>query len=414
VLRPSILIKSIKSIQKKEECEGDISVFASLCTALSATLGTGSIVGMAVAVVLGGSGALFWVWVSAIFGLGIKYAEGFLAIRYRKVGADGKIAGGPMYYIEAGIRGKLGKCVARAFAVSNVIVALIGTGTLAQSNSIAVAMTSFGVPIWASAVVVCVGVTTVICGGLKKIARVSEKLVPIMTVFYVGSALIVLVLNFAKIPHVFEMVFKGAFCPESILGGGAGGGITVGQIMGIGISRGLFSHEAGLGSSAIAAASSKTSSPTRQGLASMSAVIFSIIICTMTCLVLIVTSDATGIFVSGTASQGLELTSNAFGVGLGMPELGRYVVSVGIVLFAFTTIIGWCYYGEKCTQYAMGDRFITPYKLLFVAFVAAGPFFDIKMAFAIADIVIGCMAISNIVGVVSLRRAVEIRKDGGG
>jgi AGCS family alanine or glycine:cation symporter len=401
-------LKSIRSVRQKEECEGNISVFASLCTALSATIGTGSIVGMAVAVVLGGPGVLFWVWVSAILGMGIKYAEGFLAIKYRKTRADGEIAGGPMYYIEAGIRGRWGRCVARVFAVSNIVVALVGTGTLAQSNSIAVAMTSFGVPRWTSAVVVCACATAVICGGLKKIAGVSEKLIPAMTVFYVGSALVVLALNFTKIPHVFEMVFKGAFCPGSILGGGMGGGLAIGQIMSIGISRGIYCHEAGLGSSAIAAASSKTDSPGRQGLASMSGVIFSIIICTMTCFVLIITSDATGIFASGRASQGLELTSNAFGAGLRVPELGRYVVNISIVLFAFTTIIGWCYYGERCTQYAMGGRFVAPYKWLYIGFVAVGPFFDIAMIFMIADIVLGFIAVSNIVGVVSLRRVVDV------
>ncbi|MDR1289480.1 MAG: alanine:cation symporter family protein [Holosporales bacterium] len=403
ILRFSALKLSMTSILHHEESEGDISVFASLCTALSSTIGTGNIVGIAVAISIGGPGALFWLWISSIFSLAIKYAEGLLSIKYRKIGRDGRVSGGPMYYIELGLKDHpvFAKILAKSFAIFGIIVTLLGTGTFAQSNSIAVALqSSFGIPIVLSAILIGLLTTLITFGGLSRIAAVSEKLVPLMAVFYVGAAILVLLLNISSIPHAFSMIFSGAFSTDSIFGGG------IAHIVSVGVRRGIYSHESGLGSSAIASATAQTNSPARQGFVSMSGAIFSIIICTMTSLVLILTCDATGLF-SGTCElKGAALTSCAFGHGLGIIHIGKYVVDIGISLFAFTTIIGWNYYGEKCTQYVFGDGWITAFKILYIACVAVGPFIGINTILLIADILTGFMALTNLIGVVKLRKDV--------
>jgi AGCS family alanine or glycine:cation symporter len=411
ILKFSRLKLSVESIFKKEKCDGDISVFASLCTALSATIGTGSIVGMAVAITTGGPGALFWLWVSSVFSLAIKYAEGLLSIKYRAVGNDGKVSGGPMYYIGLGLNGRwFAKPLAGMFSFFGMMTALVATGTLAQSNSITVAMRSFGVPIVLAAAFVTICTAAIILGGIKRISKASEWLIPLATILYIMSSILILILNHAMIPDMFRLIFREAFSPGSIIGGGAG--LTIGHVISIGVCRGVFCHESGLGSSAIAHSAGMTTSPCRQGLASMSGAIASIIVCTMTCLVLIITHRETGIFCQDRVLDGLQFTTSAFGLGLGIEALGKYIIGIGIVFFAFTTIIGWNYYGEKCAQHLFGNKSAIPYQVLFMFFVAIGPFYDVKTIFVIADIATGLMAITNLIGVVSLRKVVieETRK----
>jgi AGCS family alanine or glycine:cation symporter len=380
---------------------GDISHFASLCTAMSATIGTGNIVGVALAIVTGGPGALFWMWMAAFFGMAAKYAEGFLAIKYRQIGSDGKIAGGPMYYIETGVGSKV---LAKLFAFFGVLTALLGIGTWTQANAIATAVNSFRIPNWLTAPALVVAVAAVTVGGIHRIAYVSEKIVPFMSVFYIGAAVAVLITKINLIPQALYSIVVGAFSPEAILGGGAG--VSMMLAVQLGISRGIFSHESGLGSAAIAAAAARTDSPAKQGLVAMLGAFFSTIICTMTGLVLVITAAETGIFTSKYAVGEALLTSHAFSVGLGVTAAGQYIVNIGILFFAFTTIVGWNYYGEKCVQYLWGDCAIRNYNLLFLLFVAIGPFYKIDMIFTVADIVVGLMAIPNLIGLIGLRKVI--------
>jgi AGCS family alanine or glycine:cation symporter len=405
ILRFSRLKLAMKYVFEKDEGEGDISVFASLCTALSATVGTGNIVGIAVAVTCGGPGVIFWLWMSSIVSFAIKYSEGVLAIKYRLCGRDRKMCGGPMYYISIGLHSKpYSQFLAKIFAICGILVALIGIGTLAQSNSIAVALESFGSSRIVATILIFASVAAVILGGLQRIASVSEKIVPVMTLFYIGASVIVLAMNFMTIPDVFTSIFKGAFSPEAILGGGCG--VTVSKLASIGVSRGIFSHESGLGSSAIASATAQTNSPVKQGLVSMAGAMLSVLICTMTGLVLILTCHDTGLFSDACKLEGANLTSQAFDSGLSFVPIGKYIVDLGIILFAFTTIIGWSYYGEKCTQFVFGDNYVIPYKFLFLFFVVLGPFYKINIVFTLADIATGLMAIPNLIGIIGLRKVV--------
>ncbi|MDR1982452.1 MAG: amino acid carrier protein [Holosporaceae bacterium] len=382
---------------------GDISNFASLCTVLSATLGTGNIVGVAVALSVGGPGVIFWLWISALLCLSIKYAEGLLAIKYRIIGKDNRISGGPMYYIETGLQNKW---LAKAYSLCGVLVAFFGIGTFAQSNSIVTALNdSFGISEIVATVALGIIVMAVTMGGIHRISFVAKKIVPVMTFAYIGAATLVLIMKFELIPQAFLMIVQGAFSPEAILGAGAG--VTIMSTIHLGISRGIFSHESGLGSAAIAAAAAKTDSAVEQGLISMVGAFLTVVVCTMTGLVLIVTHNDTALFdIAAKALEGSALTSYAFGVGLKMAELGKYVVNLGIVFFAFTTIIGWNYYGEKCVQYLWGDVVVIPYKIAFVFFVIVGPFLQIDMAFVVADIVIGLMVIPNLIGIIGLRKII--------
>ncbi|MDR0679411.1 MAG: sodium:alanine symporter family protein [Puniceicoccales bacterium] len=379
---------------------GDISAFASLCTALAATLGVGNIVGVALAVSVGGPGALFWMWVATFFGLAVKYAEGLLAIRYRTVGSDGKVAGGPMHYIEQGL-----KCqwLAKFFALCGAGGALVGIGTWTQSHAVAIAaQSSFGIPFVVTAALIALLVAAITMGGLRRIAAVSEKVVPFMAIFYTCAAICVLVLKASAIPQALASVFVGAFSPRAILG--AGSGASVAMVLRIGISRGIFANESGLGSAAIAASAAKTDIPAQQGLITMLGAFLSIVVCTMTALVLLVTAPEIHLF--GGHMDGGLLTSQAFGAGLSMPMVGRAIVDLGVILFAFTTILGWNYYGEKCVQYLLGMRFVLPYKLLFLFFVAVGPFWNMDMIFVVADIATGLMALPNLIGLIGLRKEI--------
>jgi len=379
------------------EAKGEVSSFAALCTALSATIGTGNIVGVATAIATGGPGALFWMGVAAFFGMATKYAEGVLAIKYREVDENGEMSGGPMYYIEKGVGNKF---LANMFAFFGIAVALLGIGTFGQVNSISkAALISFNIPIWFTAIIITILVTLVTLGGIKRISNVAEKIVPTMAILYIIGALLVLICNFKAIPSAITLIIKSAFNPSAALGGTTG--ITISLAIQMGIGRGVFSNEAGLGSAPIAAAAAKTKYPVKQGLISMTGTfIDTIIICTMTGLAIVLT----GSFNSGL--EGAAMTTFAFENGLPFAIIGKYIVNIGLIFFAFTTIIGWNYYGERCIQYLIGIKGIKFYKIIFIALVGVGPFLSLNLVFIIADIVNGLMALPNLIGLIKLRNIV--------
>ncbi|MCL1140053.1 alanine/glycine:cation symporter family protein [Shewanella pneumatophori] len=391
---------------KPNQGKGDLSSFAALCTALSATIGTGNIVGVATAIKIGGPGALFWMWLAAFFGMATKYAECMLAVKYRTTDAKGNIAGGPMYYIERG----LGlKWLAKIFAVFGVGVAFFGIGTFAQVNAISDAMTiAFEIPSWVTAVMLTLMVAAVTLGGVKRIANVAQKLVPTMALGYVLACLWVLFVFSDQIIPAFELVIHSAFTPISAAGGFLGA--TVAQALQIGIARGVFSNESGLGSAPIAAAAAKTNEPVEQGLVSMTGTFFdTILICTMTGLVLIIT----GVWSGDTA--GAAMTSAAFAAS-GSAVIGQYVVTIALVCFAFTTILGWHYYGERCWYYLtgarLGDNGIKIYQCVFLGLIAGGAFIQLDVIWMLADTVNGLMAIPNLIAIIGLRHIIlkETRK----
>ena len=386
--------------------KGDLSSFAALCTALSATIGTGNIVGVATAIKIGGPGALFWMWLAAFFGMATKYAECMLAVKYRTTDAKGNIAGGPMYYIERG----LGlKWLAKIFAIFGVGVAFFGIGTFAQVNAISDAMTiAFEIPSWVTAIVLTLMVAAVTLGGVKRIANVAQKLVPTMALGYVLACMWVLFTFSEQILPAFELVLHSAFTPISAAGGFLGA--TVAQALQIGIARGVFSNESGLGSAPIAAAAAKTNEPVEQGLVSMTGTFFdTILICTMTGLVLIIT----GVWSGDTA--GAAMTSAAFAAS-GSEVIGQYVVTIALVCFAFTTILGWHYYGERCWYYLtgsrLGDNGIKIYQFTFLGLIAGGAFIHLDLIWMLADTVNGLMAIPNLIALIGLRHVIlkETRK----
>lgn len=377
--------------------DGDISSFAALCTALSATIGTGNIVGVATAVGTGGPGAILWMWIAAFVGMATKYAEGFLAIKYRECDENGQMCGGPMYYIEKGTGNKL---LAKLFAFFGLAVALLGIGTFGQVKSISDAVTKgFNIPPQITATVITVLVAAVTLGGIQRISKVAEKIVPFMASLYIIGALLILICYFKEIPEAILLIVSSAFNPQAALGGAAG--ITIKTVIQRGIGRGIFSNEAGLGSAPIAAAAAKTKSPVKQGLISMiGTFIDTILICTMTGLALVLT----GAFNSGL--EGVAMTTAAFETAFPIAGIGKFIVNIGLIFFAFTTIIGWNYYGEKCFQYLAGIKSIKLYKIVFISFVAVGPFLSLDTVFVIADIVNGLMALPNLVGLIALRKVV--------
>ena len=381
----------------EEEGEGDVSSFGALCTALSATIGTGNIVGVATAVKAGGPGALLWMWIAAFFGMTTKYAECLLAVKYREVDENGQIAGGPMYYIQNG----LGlKWLAKIFAVLGVGVAFLGIGTFSQVKSIADAVKiSFNVPLAVTAVIVTILVALVTLGGIQRISKVAEKIVPFMAAAYILAAVILILCNITEVPGAVSLIIRRAFNPEAALGGALG--ITVQMAIQKGVGRGVFSNEAGLGSAPIAAAAAKTKSPAKQGLISMTGTFFdTILICTMTGIAIVLTGAL------DTGAEGAALTTEAFKMGLPIAVVGKYVVNVGLIFFAFTTILGWNYYGERCIEYLGGVKAIMPYRLIFIALVAVGPFLSLDLVFIIADIVNGLMALPNLIGLIGLRKVI--------
>ena len=407
----------------EEDGTGEVSSFGALCTALSATIGTGNIVGVATAIGTGGPGALFWMEVAAFFGMATKYAEGLLAVKYREVGEDGKVLGGPFYYIEKGL-GKGWKWLAVLFAAFGTLAGIMGIGTITQIQGITSASDRFfklcvykdGVApgfdlfgahySWAIAitglvVTACVGL--VVIGGLKRIASVSTVVVPFMAVFYVIICAFLLLGNLSKVTAALELIVRAAFNPQAFAGGVAG---TIFIAMQKGIARGIFSNEAGLGSAPIAAAAAKTNEPVRQGLVCMTGTFFdTIIICTMTGLAIVVT----GAWQPELGLKGVDITIEAFSKGLSfLPHsdvVGPLFLSVALAFFAFTTILGWDYYSEKCLEYLVGTKrqsIIKIYRLLYVLVVFVGPYLTVSVVWGIADTFNGLMAFPNLVALILL------------
>ncbi len=380
-------------VKRKEESDepGDISHFQALMTALSATVGTGNIAGVATAIAIGGPGALFWMWVTGLVGMATKYAEAVLAVEYRVKDKLGNMCGGPMYYIERGLGWKWMGVLFAVFAA----VASFGIGNMVQSNSVAAAVQStFGVPAGVTGIVLAIATAAVVIGGIKSIGRVTSVLVPVMIVFYVLGALVILLLNLAEIPAALGLIFTQAFSPTSAAGGFAGAGVMMAIRMGV--ARGVFSNESGLGSAPIAAAAAKTKHPVTQALVSMTQTfIDTIVVCTMTGLVIILS----GTWTSG--KNGAELTSIAFQSGL-PGNWGNMIVALGLVLFAYSTILGWCYYGEKSIEYLGGEKMIKPYRIAWVVFVALGAVMKLELVWNISDVFNGLMALPNLIALLML------------
>ena len=406
--------QAIKNIIKNEKDgqDGEVSSFGALCMALSATIGTGNSVGVATALVAGGPGALFWMWVAAFFGTETKYAECLLAIKYRVVAEDGHIVGGPFYYIENGM-GKKFKWLGKLFAFFGVGAGLLGIGTFTQINGITSAVNNFFDPNNASTIhlfgteyswsVVISGLILTICaalviiGGVKRISNVAQVIVPFMALLYVGTVLIILVTHAAEIPGVLVEIVECAFGIRPIAGGALG---TVMIAMQKGIARGIFSNEAGLGSAPIAAATVKTDEPVAQGLVSMTGtVIDTLIICTMTGLTILVT-DTWNI-----GLEGVSVTNQAFQMGLPFPaEVSSFILMICLVFFAFTTVLGWNYYSEKCMEYLVGDKpkVLKGYRWFYILAIFIGPYMTVSAVWTIADIFNGLMALPNLIALIAL------------
>ncbi len=380
----------LKMFDKSTVGEGEITPFQAVATALAATIGTGNIAGVATAIALGGPGAVFWMWLSAIFGMATKYGEVVLAIKYREKTPDGRFVGGPMYYIRNGLNLKW---LAAIFALFGALAAF-GIGNMTQANSVAAVLESnFGVNKWISGIIVAAATAAVVLGGLKRIVQVTEKLVPFMAAFYVLGGIIILVTNAARIPAAFGLIFSQAFTGTAAVGGFAGS--TIMMAARYGVARGVFSNEAGLGSAPIAHAAATTDNPVRQGLWGIFEVFMdTIVVCTITALSIMVT----GVWQTG--ETGAALSALAFDTAI--PGIGGSIVAVGVLLFAYSTIISWEYYGERCAEYLLGSKVILPYRILFIPFIVIGAIGGLVTIWDIADTLNGLMAIPNLIGVLGL------------
>lgn len=374
--------------------KGDISPFNALMTALSATIGTGNIAGVATAIFYGGPGAVFWMWLIALIGMATKFCEATLAVHFREVDAKGHYVGGPMYYIRNGL-GANWKWLGVIFAIFGMFAGF-GIGNSIQAHSVADVMQSaFNVPPLLTGVIIALLVGMVLLGGIKRIGEVAGKLVPLMAVFYVGGGLLVLALHIDRIPEAISLILYHAFNPTAAAGGFAGA--TVWAAIRFGVARGIFSNEAGLGSAPIAHATAQTDSPIRQGtVAMLGTFLDTIVVCTITALVIVVT----GAWQSG--ENGATLSAHAFSQGLG--PVGRYIVSIGVALFAFTTIIGWSFYSEKCAQFLFGERSNFPFRLIWVLVIpiATLPGIDLGSLWLVADTLNALMAIPNLIALLLL------------
>ena len=381
-----------RSAKKGEENEGEISPFQALMTALSATVGTGNIAGVATAVFLGGPGALFWMWCTALVGMATKYSEAVLAVKYREVDEEGRHVGGPMYYIKNGLGAKWA-WLGTAFAIFGAVAAF-GIGNTVQSNSVAdVLHSNFGLNTWVTGAILMALVGAVLIGGIKRIGHVAGALVPLMAIAYLGAGLVVLAINVDAIPHALDLVFTHAFTPSAAEGGFAGAAVWM--AIRFGVARGIFSNEAGLGSAPIAHAAAQTKDPVRQGLVAMlGTFIDTIIICSITGLVIITSGEWT----SGVS--GAALTSAAFSHAL--PGLGNYIVAIALAIFAFTTIIGWSFYGERCVEFLFGVKAITPYRILWIIAVPIGAGVSLDFIWLLADTLNAMMAIPNLIALALL------------
>lgn len=402
-------------IKNEEEAEGEISSFAALCTALSATIGTGNIVGVATAVGAGGPGALFWMVLAAFFGMATKYSEGLLAVKYRVVAEDGHSLGGPFYYIERGMGDKW-KWLAKVFAFFGVCVGLFGIGTFSQVNGIASAVNGFFDPdnahcvkllpflgkySWSvviASLILAFCVAAVLIGGVKRIASVSQIVVPFMAVIYVVFVIVLIACNITAVPAAFQVIVKAAFSPRAVTGGAVGSMLVAMQK---GVARGIFSNEAGLGSAPIAAAAAQTKEPVRQGLVSMTGTfIDTIVICTLTGLSIVLTGawQVDGL-------EGVGVTTYAFQKGLPFPEeVSSFVLMLCLVFFAFTTILGWDYYSERCLEYLSGGNMksVKVFRWIYILAVFIGPYMTVSAVWTIADIFNGLMALPNMIALFAL------------
>ena len=379
--------------------EGDVSHFGALMTALSATIGTGNIAGVATAVVTGGPGAVFWMWITAIFGMATKYGEGVLAVKYRVTNSKGEMSGGPMYYIENGL-GKKWKWLAFLFAFFGVM-ASFGIGSTVQANSVAQAVhSSFGIDTWITGVVLTLITAFVVLGGIQSISRVSSVVVPFMAVLYIVGGLVVVAMHFDLLLPALKVIMHDAFSGQAVAGG------VVGTVIRYGVARGVFSNEAGMGSAPIAAAAAKTDHPVRQALVSMTGTFLdTIIVCSITGIVLVM-----GILQSNGGAfavpdlKGAALTTATFDAMLS--GYGGWVVTIGLIFFAYSTTLGWCYYGEKCVTYVFGDKSVPMYRVIYVATVMLGTVLSLDMVWAAADTFNGLMAVPNLIALLLLSKVI--------
>ena len=379
--------------------EGDVSHFGALMTALSATIGTGNIAGVATAVVTGGPGAVFWMWITAIFGMATKYGEGVLAVKYRVTNSKGEMSGGPMYYIENGL-GKKWKWLAFLFAFFGVM-ASFGIGSTVQANSVAQAVhSSFGIDTWITGVVLTLITAFVVLGGIQSISRVSSVVVPFMAVLYIVGGLVVVAMHFDLLLPALKVIMHDAFTGQAVAGG------VVGTVIRYGVARGVFSNEAGMGSAPIAAAAAKTDHPVRQALVSMTGTFLdTIIVCSITGIVLVM-----GILQSNSGEfavpdlKGAALTTATFDAMLS--GYGGWVVTIGLIFFAYSTTLGWCYYGEKCATYVFGDKSVPMYRVIYVATVMLGTVLSMDMVWAAADTFNGLMAVPNLIALLLLSKVI--------
>ncbi len=381
-----------------QDHEGDISHFGALMTALSATIGTGNIAGVATAVVVGGPGAVFWMWITAIFGMATKYGEGVLAVKYRVQNSKGEMSGGPMYYIEKGLGSKW-KWMAYAFALFGTF-ASFGIGSSVQSNSVAQAVqTSFNITPSLTGAVLTLLTAIVVLGGIRGIAKAASVIVPVMAVFYVLGGLLIILMHLDMVAPAISLIFRDAFTGEAVAGG------ALGMVIRYGVARGVFSNEAGMGSAPIAAAAAKTDHPVRQALVSMTGTFLdTIVVCSITGIVLVMgLMGAGGEFVKPELS-GAALTTVTFQQLL--PGVGGWIVTIGLIFFAYSTILGWCYYGEKCATYVFGDGFANIYRVFYVATVMLGTVLSLDLVWLAADTFNGLMAIPNLIALLLLSKVI--------
>ncbi|MBN6187197.1 sodium:alanine symporter family protein [Aneurinibacillus sp. BA2021] len=379
---------------QEKKSEGDINHFQALMTALAATIGMGNIAGVATAVTVGGPGAIFWMWLTALFGMATKYSEAILAVKYRIKNENGHYAGGPMYYLERGLGQKW---LALLFALFGVC-ASFGIGNMVQANSVAEAIyINFSVPPIVTGTVLAVCTAFVILGGVQTIGKVTSVLVPFMAIFYIGAGIIIILVNATEVPGAMATIISGAFNGTAAAGGFLGA--TIAQAIQLGVARGVFSNEAGLGSAPIAAAAARTKEPAKQALVSMTGTfIDTIIVCSITGLALV----TTGVWKTG--KTGVEATTLAFQSVFG--SAGSIILAISVILFAYSTILGWAYYGEKCMEYLLGKKAIRPYQIVFIFVIAAGSTLKIGIVWTFSDIANGLMAIPNLIGLIGLSSVV--------
>lgn len=406
------LILSLKMVlegalhkDKSEKEEGDISPYAALMTALAATVGNGNLAGVATAIAVGGPGAPVWMWIAGFFGMATKYAEGFLGVKFRIKNKLGEMSGGPMYYARHGIKNeKIAKFLAMFFAICGAFTCLFGTGNMAQSNSMALAFNDqFSVPFWITGLVITAMVGAVILGGIKRIGAVSERLVPAMIIFYFVGAIIIIIANITNLPHALGVIFKAAFSVKAL--GGAMVGTSIRQTMVLGVRRGMLSNESGLGSAAIAQSASKSTNPSRNGLIAMTGTfIDTILVNTLTTLTIVITGMYlhTAAFGASDALTSTALTAAAFDSVI---PFGGYIIAISSFLFGYSTLLGWCYYGEKCLEYIFGVKVIHPYRIAFITLLFVGANIQgvhLNIIWNIGDMSNAFMAFPNLISLLIL------------